>query len=118
MAEAEKYRPSNGTEGMIFEGKFCSNCIHGKYEHTQDDNDNPCDILSSAFLFDINDDAYPEEWIYDEKGEPTCTAFKKWDWLQRPEGPDAPPPIPPDPRQLKIPFEGDENIVANGNEHT
>lgn len=42
----ESYRPSNGNEGMIFVDKYCCNCINGKYEHTGDTKDNPCEILT------------------------------------------------------------------------
>jgi hypothetical protein len=59
------YRPSNGTEGMIFEERFCDHCTKGF----------DCQIFINAFLFDIGDADYPEEWIYDQDGRPTCTAW-------------------------------------------
>lgn len=63
------YRPSNGTEGMIFEESFCDRCVK------DDDEDNLCAIHTNALLFDIGDDDYPKEWVFDKDGRPTCTAF-------------------------------------------
>lgn len=100
-----KYRPSNGTEGMSFIDTYCYNCIHGKYEHTADTNDKPCDILSRSFLFDLNDKEYPEEWQYDDSGNPICTEWRKWDWNKDDDGNwNDPPPIWDDPNQLCFPF--------------
>lgn len=106
----KKYRPSNGTEGEGFIDHFCYNCIHGKYEHTGDLNDKPCDILSRSFMHDLKDKEYPEEWTYDEDGNPTCTAWKKWDWGRDDDGNFINPELPPpdDPRQLCMPFIFDE----------
>jgi len=67
----EKYRPSNGTEGMDFIDVFCDQCIHDDPE-----NNVYCDILSKTLIFKINDPQYPDEWQYNENGEPVCTAFK------------------------------------------
>ncbi len=110
MDNEKKYRPSNGTEGMCFIDEYCCNCIHGKYEHTGDTNDNPCEILSRSFLYDVDEKEYPEEWTYDDKGEPCCTAFKKWDWGRDDDGNFKNPEIPPpdDPNQLCLPFIFDE----------
>jgi hypothetical protein len=64
------YRPANGTEGDIFMSKFCYKCVHDDYE-----NENYCDILSGTLFFEPEDVEYPQEWIYDKKGRPVCTAF-------------------------------------------
>jgi hypothetical protein len=100
------YRPSNGDEGMWFIDKFCSNCIHGKYEHTGNTKDNPCDILSRSFCFDLKHPDYPKEWIYNDKGSPCCTAHVHWDWNRDDDGYWNDPPVPPtdDPNQLVLPF--------------
>jgi len=111
MSEVKKYRPSNGSEGDYFITSHCYNCIHGKYEHTGDTNDNPCDILTRSFMFDIDDKEYPEEWIENKDGsDPRCTAFKKWDWGRDDDGNFKEPPPPPtdDPNQLCMPFIFDE----------
>jgi len=112
----EKYRPSNGTEGMIFIDSNCRNCIHGKYEHTGNTKDKPCDILTRSFCFDLKDNEYPAEWQYNSENQPTCTSFIKWDWDQDDDGNwNDPEPIEPeDPNQLCFPFileEIEENII-------
>lgn len=61
-----KYQPSSGTEGMTFMSKFCFNCKH----------ESDCQIMGDTMLYDVNDDNYPKEWIYDNDGCPTCTAFE------------------------------------------
>jgi hypothetical protein len=76
----KSYQPSNGTEGWFFECKFCDNCTKDKQRHTNDTNDPSCEILLSAMCFDINEPEYPKEWIYNDKNEPTCTAFKYHNW--------------------------------------
>lgn len=104
----KKYCPSNGTDGMIFQGHYCDHCLHDKFNHTQDFNDKQCEILNQAFLIaDSRDPAFPKEWQYDENDRPTCTAYVKWDWgRDDDEGGINEPPIvePPDPAQLCFPF--------------
>ena len=68
-AAGEPYRPSNGTEGEMFMEIFCAKCIHD-----QDEND-PCPIPGSAFVFNINEEGYPKEWRFDDGGELFCAAF-------------------------------------------
>jgi len=84
--EIKKYQPSNGTEGMIFCENFCNQCIHGKYEHTGDIEDKPCEILTATYFMDIKDKEYPIEWQYDKDNKPTCTSFIKHDWNQDDDG--------------------------------
>jgi len=62
----QSYRPSNGTEGVLFEERFCDHCTRMSAE---------CDIYSDALLYDLGHRHYPKEWIYDKDGRPTCTAF-------------------------------------------
>lgn len=95
------YRPSNGTEGMMFTSEFCDHCIHdnsekGKY----------CKLLTASLCFEPYDPGYPIEWKYDALGHPTCTAYVNWNWGEDgdpddEDNPKAPPP-PPDPRQLNL----------------
>ena len=61
-----KYRPSNGSEGEWFIAEFCCNCRRDANED--------CPILADTFCYDVDDPAYPSEWIADEEG-PRCTAF-------------------------------------------
>jgi hypothetical protein len=98
-----KYRPSNGTEGMSFTDKFCDNCIH---ECPLIESKKKCEILTLTHFHEIDEPEYPNEWIYDDEGKPTCTAFVKWDWdndgdPDDPDNPKAPPP-PPDPNQIDL----------------
>lgn len=96
------FRPSNGTEGMIFEEHFCSQCIHQNPDPTKGKN---CDTACAAFCFDLKDKDYPKEWIYDSEGWPICTKWVKWDWDNDgdPDNPDNPNVVPPvDPRQLNL----------------
>lgn len=66
------YRPSNGTEGDLFQMQFCDRCTkeHGK-------NNNVCEIVLLTMCHDEQDAAYPAEWKFDEAGRPVCTAFEK-----------------------------------------
>jgi hypothetical protein len=59
------YRPSNGTEGDLFQAKFCDRCQKQKR----------CTILPKTMAFDVGDPGYPPQWIRDDAGDPTCTAF-------------------------------------------
>jgi len=64
----ELYRPSNGTEGDWFMGKFCEKCIYHE--------DGWCDIIDKSFWFDTDDKEYPQEWQYDGDN-PICTKFNR-----------------------------------------
>jgi len=66
------YRPSNGTEGGIFEERFCDRC---KLDENQD-----CAIHTNALAFDEGNPGFPKEWVIPEDsddwpGEAKCTAF-------------------------------------------
>jgi len=100
----KKYRPSNGTEGMIFMGKFCDHCIHDNGDTKM------CDIITLTMGLGVDEKDYPEEWTYDENDKPTCTKYKKWDWGKDDDGNWIEPPPPPidDPNQLVMPFIFDE----------
>lgn len=116
---SEKFQPSNGTEGCGFIETYCFNCIHEKFMHTNDHADKKCDILSRTMLYDVKEKEYPEEWTYDEKRNPICTEFKKWDWgdNDRDDGLNEPPEPPTDdPNQLVMPFIFDELQIPKQNE--
>ena len=99
------YRPSNGTEGMMFADEFCDQCMH-QNPNPEAENPKNCNICMRSFLYGINDPEYPIEWRYDALDHPTCTAFIGWNWDENgdPDDPDNPhrPPPPPDPNQLSI----------------
>lgn len=100
------YRPSNGTEGMIFMEDFCDQCLHQNPDpdpkYTKAKN---CEICLASMCYSPCDPEYPTEWRY-VNGKPVCTKFVKWDWdtdgdPDDPDNPKAPPP-PPDPTQLNL----------------
>lgn len=62
-----KYRPANGTDGMIFMDKFCSNCCRKTR----------CNIMDNSMIFDKKDKQYPKQLVLDESGNGTCTNFNK-----------------------------------------
>ena len=64
----KKYRPSNGSEGEMFEAQFCDNCLFSKTSLG-------CPIQTAAMAYDIDDPRYPGVWCVDEEGCPTCTMF-------------------------------------------
>lgn len=104
----KKYRPSNGTEGMYFMDKFCDNCIHENPESGKS-----CDLIAMSMCYDINDTEYPKEWCYNDKDEPTCTKWIKWDWGKNgdPNDPENPlAPLPDNPDQLVMPFIIEETL--------
>lgn len=70
---SEPYRPSNGTEGEMFEARFCDRCAN-------DTDLSPCPIVTAAWCFSIGDGGYPAEWITDDYDtappkSARCTAF-------------------------------------------
>jgi len=69
------YRPSNGTEGMIFQEEFCDQC--SKDNPSLETGAGGCEIMFRSMCHDVDDPEYPTEWVYDDNGEPTCTAFSK-----------------------------------------
>ena len=64
------YQPANGTEGMIFNSKYCSKCIRQPVSD-QDE----CGIRVATQDYKIGDAEYPREWIIASDGA-KCTAFK------------------------------------------
>ena len=65
-----KWRPANGTEGIIFQETYCENCVQDQ------DEDNPCEIIGRSMCFDIDSKEYPKEWQIGKDGQPICTLFK------------------------------------------
>ena len=66
----KSYRPSNGTEGIMFMDLFCHLC-----SKDNPDEDSGCEIIVLSMAYDTDESRYPEEWIYDTDGQPICTAF-------------------------------------------
>jgi hypothetical protein len=67
----EKYRPSNGTEGLYFMAQWCDKCTKDNYP-----GEPLCPIIADTFSLKVSDPRYPDEWRYDE-GKPVCTAFER-----------------------------------------
>ena len=74
------YRPSNGTEGMAFEARFCQRCERDR--EWREFERNPCEVLGAA----LSDGA--PEWLCDGQGA-WCTAFVP----ERTPGEPEPPPV-------------------------
>jgi hypothetical protein len=95
--QTKKYRPSNGTEGMIFEDRFCERCKReAKFRRTEDGADG-CPILMKVMAYDVDDEKYPTEWVvnlHDPVGSTArCTAFQ-FDDPNRRRRPRKPRPAP------------------------
>ena len=87
------YRPSNGTEGMMFREEWCNRCEHERlyreYEIRGYRGPRPesCSILDATLFLATDDPEYPKEWVYDPEamkrdgcltigeGGARCTAF-------------------------------------------
>lgn len=67
------YRPSNGTDGCIFEDAFCNRCqkdVPPDPDHGRDLGE--CQIHNDALL-----GLKPTEWVQEDDGtRPRCTAFE------------------------------------------
>ena len=68
MPALKKYMPSNGSEGMWFTEKYCENCTR---QAINPDAKTQCIHACRAWSGDDNG-----KWVYDEDGNPTCTAFR------------------------------------------
>lgn len=71
------YRPSNGTDGMIFFAAWCERCERDRF--FQEDDGDSCPILLATVCYELDDPKYPPEWVHDEQGRPMCTAYKAKD---------------------------------------
>lgn len=86
MADATKpYRPSNGTEGEIFQSAWCQKCSRDNYD--PDTGEGGCYILIFSMAYGIDHPDYPKEWVQDEAG-PRCTAFSAPEPSRCPDTPD------------------------------
>jgi hypothetical protein len=100
-----KYHPTSGDEGYGFMDNFCFQCIRERWTHYQelDRDEDKCEIMTRAMCLKPTDPEYPSEWTYDTNGQPTCTAWKKWDWGSDDDGRNDRPPVEPeDPMQLML----------------
>ena len=80
----EKYRPSNGTEGDIFQSAFCEHCkrdkvLNGTVSMEDADGEDYCGIIAETMARDKDDPKYPQEWQIGADGQPCCIAFTEMD---------------------------------------
>ncbi len=61
------YRPSNGTEGQMFEDRWCSRCTGFRGGR--------CSILFRASIHDVGEPEYPRQWVMTPDGH-RCTSFE------------------------------------------
>ena len=66
-----QYTPSNGTEGAIFEERWCSRCACDGMKDDPDDGVG-CPILAAAYGGDR-----PSQWVQDVPDGPLCTSFRE-----------------------------------------
>lgn len=93
------YCPSNGTEGMVFESKFCDHCIHENAELQK-----YCDLATNAHFFHPTEREFPIEWVRSGNG-PSCTSYVQWDWNN-----DGDPGDPNNPKAPIVPIANQLNL--------
>lgn len=72
--ELKPYRPSSGTEGMMFTEKWCERCARYGEEGEG------CNIWLLSCIHSTSHPDYPKEWVTGDRGatalsEAMCTAF-------------------------------------------
>ena len=67
------YRPSCGSEGYAFIGRWCGSCRRDA-AYRADEGDS-CPIVAATLVLPANHPDYPREWIVAERG-PVCTAWE------------------------------------------
>lgn len=97
--QTKPYRPSNGTEGMMFEERFCDRCKHDASYRRSEGMRGGCRILVLVGIYQADDPKYPKEWVQNAHGDPygataRCTAFRFDDPNGRKRRPRKPKPAP------------------------
>ena len=89
--DGELYRPSNGTEGELFQEGWCYHCKRDAAFQADPDSADGCPILAASYA----GDKVPQ-WVFRGK-TPTCTEFED----------EAIPddPLSPEERAAQIPLE-------------
>lgn len=77
----KKYRPSNGSEGDMFQELWCENCVH---DNAFGQPRGGCEILTKTMFLRVDEEGYPPEWNHDAEGQPQCTAFERIKKTRRP----------------------------------
>jgi hypothetical protein len=68
------YMPSNGTEGMLWDERYCIRCVHDAAWRADENTGKPCDVLTNAVAGAPNTIT---EWTYDaddKSGFPPASA--------------------------------------------
>jgi len=69
------YRPSNGTEGEIFQATWCAQCEANRAFREDHERADGCPIIANTMALSIDDPDYPAAWHYGPDGQPKCAAF-------------------------------------------
>ena len=72
--DGELYRPSNGTEGYLFQEGWCYHCKRDVPFQLDPENHDGCSILARAYRGE-KFGGRVREWIFKDR-MPICTAFK------------------------------------------
>jgi hypothetical protein len=85
---SKPYRPSNGTEGLMFQEQWCWRCVRDQAARDGRPEDG-CSILADTMFYEKTDPRYPKEWVWDAEqlkrdgslqiggeGGARCTAFE------------------------------------------
>lgn len=78
MSRVVGYRPSNGTEGLIFWAHTCDRCSRDHQWHSTETGDS-CPIIMDALAGEHaypNEDGPPQWWRDGETGETGCSEFE------------------------------------------
>ena len=75
LEAGKKYRPSNGSGWCAFMAAWCERCQREEDFHAG--KSDSCMIICNSMCYAIDEPMYPEEWTYDEDGNPVCTAFEE-----------------------------------------
>ncbi|EYR81816.1 hypothetical protein [Shinella sp. DD12] len=68
-ADGSPFRPANGTEGCIFESRYCEHCSRDAAFRQDMENNDGCEILAAAHAGE-----QPTQWVY-RGGMGHCTNF-------------------------------------------
>lgn len=68
------YRPSNGTEGDMFQVLFCGRCTKDSYD-PETGGGELCPIIGDTMCCDVDSPEYPKAWVISERGQPVCKEF-------------------------------------------
>lgn len=74
-AAGQPYRPSNGTEGDIFQSYFCDKC---RKWPINPDAKTQCGIFLKMLIKNVGEKGYPKQIRYAPDGSgPECTSFRQ-----------------------------------------